>query len=117
MAYANDADLNARAGAVSYDEIRFHDADPAGDYTASVHAGPYAITMGTPGAAGPDPVAQPATPGVAYATSAATAVLTVACGWASVRDTGSGAVRTFAFRRGPIGPGSFPVVYGYAEQA
>lgn len=113
MPYANAADLNARAGAVSFDELRFHDADPGDDYTVSVHAGPYAISLGAAGAAGPDSAAQPATDGRVYS-DAASAVLTVACGWASVRDSVSGAVRIWQLRRGPIGPGTFPVVYGLA---
>ena len=114
MAYSNPADLNSHA-AVDFDELRFHDEDPGGDYTASVHAGPYAISMGTPGAAGPSSSLQPAADGRAYA-SQVTAVLSVACGWASVRDSSSGAVRIWRLGRGPIGPGSFPVVYAFAAR-
>lgn len=119
MAYASPADLNAFASvAETYDEIAFHTADPGTSLTAFLAdgGGPYPLSMGTAGAAGPTPGAQPATDGRTYSDAAVVATLNEAAGWVSVRSGGA-LRRVFRMPRGPIGPGTFPIVYGLAVKS
>lgn len=115
MGYASPADLNAYAAvAQDYDAIAFHTADPGTSPTAFLAAGggPYSLTVGDAGDAGPNPSAQPATDGRAYS-STVTATLTEPAEWVSLRSGGV-VRRTFKRARGPLGPGTFPIVYGLA---
>lgn len=115
MATSNAADLNAFAAAAQdFDELYFYTADPGTDYTLNQSAGPFAVSMSAAGAAGPTPSAQPATDGRIYADSAAVATLTEACTHAGVRVAATGRFRSFRLPRGPMGPGTFPIVYGLA---
>lgn len=115
MATSNAADLNAFAAAAEdFDQLYFYTADPGDDYTESQSAGPFAISMGAAGAAGPSSSSQPATDGRTYAAAAADAVLTEMCTHAGVRVAATGRFRSFRLPRGPMGPGTFPIVYGLA---
>jgi hypothetical protein len=110
MGYASPADLNAYAAVAEvYDEIGWHTADPGSDPDAYLVAA-VALTMGTAGAAGPG--ALPATDGRTYSGSASV-VLDEPAEWVSLRVAGV-VRRTFKRNRGPLGPGTFPVVYGLA---
>lgn len=113
MSYASSADLNAYASvADDYDEISFHSDDPGASLTDYLVAGPYSLSMNGAGVAGPNASQQPATDGRDYSDTV-TAVLPSAASWAQIR-VGGVARRTFALPRGPIGPGTFPIVYGLA---
>lgn len=115
MATSNAADLNAFAAAAEdFDELYFYTDDPGDDYTENQSAGPFAISMGAAGAAGPSSSSQPATDGRTYATEPADAVLAEMCTHAGVRVSATGRFRSFRLARGPMGPGTFPVVYGLA---
>lgn len=116
MSYASPADLNAYAAvAEGYDEIAFHTADPGADPAAFLAAGggPYALPMGTAAAAGPSG-AQPATDGRTYSSTVSVTITEPGgASWVSVRSGGV-VRRTFRRARGPLGPGTFPIVYGLA---
>lgn len=105
-----DADRNAYADAGDYDALALFTADPL-DTVDDVTAGggdPVAVTMGAAGAAGPDPLSHPATPGRRYSTTAVF-TLTESASWIGALVAGE--LRRSAKLRTPIGPGTFPVVF------
>lgn len=112
MSYASPADLNAFAAVAEvYDELGAHTADPGADPDAYLAGDPVALSMNPAGDAGPSS-AHPATDGRAYS-GTASLVLTEPAEWFSLR-VGGVVRRTFRRGRGPIGPGTFPVVYALA---
>lgn len=113
MGYQSAADLNAYASvAEDYDEIRPHTADPGSDPNAYPAGDAVALPMRTASVAGPNVSAQPATDGRTYSDQVPV-VFDVAGEWFSLR-TGGVVRRTFRRARGPLGPGTFPIVYGLA---
>jgi hypothetical protein len=105
---ATDADLNSYADAGDYDGMAML-VDAEG--TVADGGDEEAITMGAAGAAGPTPSKHPASPGRRYS-SVATFTLTEAATHVGVYV--SGTLRRTAPLRTPVGPGTFPIVYGIA---
>lgn len=107
---ATAADLNAYANAAEYDGMAAHYDDPDTDAGIAVAPGgdKVAITMGVAGAAGVDPGRYPATPGRNYSTPA---VFTLTGPARYVSLWVGTEYRRRAKLAGPIGPGTYPIVY------